>query len=454
MKRINFLLEIIRNGIIIIICFFILSVKAQPTVKLNSQYFPGNKKDDSMWSGMYTAKSGKIYIGLCTHADASNFYEFDPLKKEIIHIADLTIFKGERGEGIRTSGKIHVVFVEDKEGNIYFGDFCEDNGPESIDPASYRGAHWFKYNPIEKKLTNLGLISYNSGLLGLAIDKERDMLYGLAEDGHLYVYDIQKNITADKGRVDDWDICRTIAADDQGNIYGAYPVNSIWKYDPKDDRIYDLKEPKVPNDNRVSPRTMSNPKIDRKTLWRIIEWEPNEKVFYGITNADSRLFKFDPKIGKEGKITPLKLMCADKYLNDDPKKIPIATLAFTIAKAKIYFAPVASVAFDYSAESWDVKDERKFTSLITNRKQPPISVLVEYNIKTDFRRELGQMITKDGEKVFGLGAAVFSPLDNKLYFVGAVEEDDPEKIAGEIEETWHYSMRLLSIEMPDEDHDK
>lgn len=418
----------------------------QNTVKVKSLHFPGNKKDDSMWSGVYTAQSGKIYIGLCTHADAANFYEFNPANGDFEHIADLTIFKGERGNGVRASGKIHVSFVEDKEGNIYFGDFCEDSGPECIDPSSYGGAHWFKFNPTSRELINIGLISKRSGLLGMAIDNERNRLYGLAEDGHLYMFDMSKKITIDKGRVDDWDICRTIGTDDEGNVYGAFPVNRIWKYNPETDRIIDLQTVKVPNDYRVSPRTMSNPKIDRKTLWRIIEWKPDERVFYGITNADSRLFRFDPHKGSEGEIQALSPMCADKYLNDDPKKIPIATLAFTIAENnKIYYAPVTSVSFDYSAESWDVRDEREFTSKITERKQPPMSVLIEYDIDSGNRKELGVMETEDGRKVFGLGGAVYSPLDKSIYFVGAVEESDEKYIAGKIEETWHYSMALLSF---------
>jgi hypothetical protein len=425
-----------------------ISLTAQNTIQLQVYEYPGNKKDDSMWSGIYTAKSGKIYIGLCTHADAANFYEFDPLEEKMTHIADLTIFKGERGRGIRTSGKIHVPFVEDKDGNIYFGDFCEDNGPECIDPSSYEGAHWFKYNPETGKLTNIGLISRNSGLLGMAVDRERERLYGLAEDGHLYMFDLNKKITVDKGRVDDWDICRTIAADDQGNIYGAFPVNRIWKYNPENDRTYDLQNIRIPNDDRVSPRTMSNPKIDRKTLWRILEWKPDEKVFYGITNSDSRLFRFDPKAGKEGKMEALALMCADRYLDVDPKKIPIATLAFALAaNDKIYYAPV-TVAFDYSAESWDVRDERKFTAKVTQKRQPPRSVLVEYDLKTNKRKEIGLMETSDGRAIYGLGGAVYNHLDNKLYFTGAVEENNPDKIAGEIDGMWHYSMALFSIPLP------
>ena len=429
------------------VVFLSMSLTAQNTIQLKAFEYPCNKKDDSMWSGIYTAKSGKIYIGLCTHADAANFYEFNPLTENMKHIADLTIFKGERGKGIRTSGKIHVSFVEDKDGNIYFGDFCEDNGPECIDPSSYEGAHWFKYDPETGKLINIGLISRNSGLLGMAVDRRRERLYGLAEDGHLYMFDLNQKITVDKGRVDDWDICRTIAADDQGNIYGAFPVNRIWKYNPENDRTYDLQHVRIPNDSRIFPRTMSNPKIDRKTLWRILEWKPDEKVFYGITNSDSRLFRFDPKAGEEGEMEALSLMCADRYLHDDPRKIPIATLAFTIAKDKIYYAPV-TVAFDYSAESWDVRDERKFTAKITQKQRPPRSVLVEYDLKTNTRREIGLMETEDRRAVYGLGGAVYSPLDNKIYFAGAIEEHESDKIAGEIDGKWHYSMALLSVPLP------
>ena len=445
----NRILKILVLSFVVPVWSLLNPAAAQNSIELEAFRFPGGRKPDSMWSGVYTAKSGKIYIGLCTHADAANFYEFDPATNTMIHIADLTIFKGERGEGIRTSGKIHVPCVEDREGNIYFGDFCEDNGPECIDPYSYRGAHWFKYEPDTRKLTNLGLISRHAGLLGIAMDKTRQRIYGLAEDGHLYMYDMEHNITIDKGRVDDWDICRTIVADEKGNVYGAFPVNRVRKYNPETDRIHDLYNLRVPNDPRVSPRTMSNPKIDRKALWRILEWKDDEKVFYGITNADCRLFRFDPNSGEEGEIESLSLMCADRYLDDDPKKIPIATLAFTLApNNRAYYAPVTSVAFDYSAESWDVKDERNFTSKVTDRKSPPLSVLIEYDIASGQRKELGLMKTSKGLPVFGLGGAVYSHLDNKLYFVGAIEEHDEQYIAGEIEETWHYSMALLSMPLP------
>ena len=101
----------------------------------------GSEREDSMWSALYAAKSGKLYIGLSTHAEAAHFFELDPESNSMSHIADMTQVKGERGQGIRTTGKIHVRMGEDAQGRIYFGDFCEDTGPECVDPASYRGPH-------------------------------------------------------------------------------------------------------------------------------------------------------------------------------------------------------------------------------------------------------------------------------------------------------------------------
>ena len=404
----------------------------------------GSGREDSMWSALYAAKSGKLYIGLCTHAEAAHFYEFDPQTTALKHVADLTVFKGERGKGIRTTGKIHVRMSEDEQGRVYFGDFCEDTGPECVDPASYRGPHWFCYDPAKEHLENLGQINRQWGILGFVMEPKYQRLYGLAEDGHLYTMDLKNRVTTDLGRVDDWDICRTIFADDEGNVYGSYPIGRIWKYDPRQDRIFDLRGTRVPLDPRATPRTMSNPLIDRKVYWRVIEWDPIDRAAYGIVVGDSMLFKFDPHDGPEGTLTPLVRMCAERYLNADPSLIPVSTLALTITPdRKIYYAPVVSVAFDYAGVSWDVADERKYTAHITGKDMPPESVLVVYDLVTRQRKELGLMRTPDGRRVFGLGGACTGKKDGKLYFVGAVEERDPKRVANKIDNKWPFSMSLL-----------
>ncbi|MCX7009171.1 MAG: hypothetical protein NTY53_18315 [Kiritimatiellaeota bacterium] len=378
------------------------SPKDSSTVTVQAFRFTGgSEREDSMWSALYAAKSGKLYIGLSTHAEAAHFFEFDPATEKMHHIADLTEFKGERGQGIRTTGKIHVRMSEDDQGRILFGDFCEDSGPECVDPSSYRGPHWLRYDPKQQKLEILGQINRQWGLLGFTRDAKRQRLYGLGEDGHLYTFDERKKMTTDLGRVDDWDICRTIFSDDEGNVFGSFPIGRIWKYDPQQDRIFDLRATRLPLDPRATPRTMSNPLIDRKVYWRVIEWDPVDRVAYGIVVGDSLLFKFDTHDGPAGTITPLVRMCAERYLQADPSLIPVSTLALTISdRHRIYYAPVISVAFDYSGVSWDVADERAYTARLTGKKVSPESVLVAYDIASGKRRALGIMRTADGRQVW------------------------------------------------------
>lgn len=413
--------------------------------------FVGNHREESMWSALYGAKSGKIYIGLCTHAEAAHFYEFDPETETMRHIVDLTELHGERGEGINTNGKIHVRMGEDKDGNIYFGSLNEDTGPECIDPSSYLGAFWYRYNPKEDKVEVLGRISRHYGLLGMVMDPLYMRLYGLAEDGHLYMHDIEGSFTRDLGKVDDWDICRTIFADDEGNVYGSFPVAQIWKYDVKRDEVIDFPTIRLEYDNRVLPRTMSKPMIDRKVIWRVIEWDENEKVAYGIIGGNSMLFRYDVHDGPEGKIDYLTPLTAPQYWDEtNVRQIPFATLTLTIAGDKIYFAPTASGSFDYIGNSWDVKDEENFQAKLAGDFYPPVSYLICYDKNTGLRESKGLMVTKEGKLCFGLGGACTGKKDGRIYFVGAIQEDDLEKEVGKVGRRWPFSMGLVAYDPSEE----
>ena len=409
--------------------------------------FVGNHREESMWSALYGAKSGKVYIGLCTHAEAAHFYEFDPETETMRHIVDLTELHNERGEGINTNGKIHVRMGEDADGNIYFGGLNEDTGPECIDPSSYLGAFWYRYNPKEDKVEVLGKISRHFGLLGMVMDPVYMRLYGLAEDGHLYVYDIAGKYTRDLGKVDDWDICRTIFADEEGNVYGSFPVAQIWKYDPKKDEVIDLPNIRLQYDNRVLPRTMSKPMIDRKVIWRVIEWDPQEKVAYGIVGGNSMLFRYDVSKGEEGSIEYLKTMTAPQYWDEsNVRQIPFATLALAVDSDRVWFAPTASGSFDYVGNSWDVKDEEEFNAKLAGGYFPPVSYLVSYGKKDGDRVSHGLMITENGNLCFGLGGACVGQKDGKIYFVGAIEEKNEADVVGKVGRRWPFSMGLVAYD--------
>ncbi len=413
--------------------------------------FVGDHREDSMWSALYGAKSGKIYIGLCTHAEAAHFYEYDPATNVMRHIVDLTAFHDERGKGINTTGKIHVRMGEDKQGRIYFAGLNEDTGPEAIDPSSYIGPHWYRYDPAQDKVESLGLINRHFGLLGMIMDPQYMALYGLAEDGHLYKHDIEQEVTYDLGRVDDWDICRTIFADNQGDIYGSFPVAQLWKYDRSANKVIDLPNIRLQYDMRALPRTMSKPMIDRKVIWRVIEWDPKDQKAYGIMGASSTLFSYDPHDGSEGTLDYLTKLSAPQYWKEtDPRQVPFATLAFTIDNTHtIYYAPTGSGSFDYVGNSWDVHDEEKLQAKLSDGYYPPVSHLVTYNLDTKQRSSLGRMETQDKRMVYGLGGACTGQQDGKIYFVGAVEEKDTSKIVGEVGRRWPFSMALISYDPND-----
>jgi len=403
----------------------------------DSREFPGDRKEAQMFSALAAARDGRVYLGLCTHAGSSQFYQYDPRADRMRHIADLAEFLGQTGKGIRTAGKIHTRFVEDREGRIYFGTMCEDSGPPNIDPYSWEGPHWLRYDPKSGKLENLGLINRRWGIYGLAIDQRRNHLFASAWDGHLYRYDISNGVTRDLGRVDNWDDLRHIAADEDGNVYGCYPKARLWKYDPATELVYDLSV-QIPYDPLVYPRRLSNPMLDRKAIWRVVEWDPVDRVIYGIDGGSSILFKYDPKDGPEGKVTTLARLCAERFYNSNRKDIPYSTLAFTVGRdRKIYYAP-AGLDFDYEARL----EAARLAQTRSGVQTPPYSELIVWDLKSGRRENLGVLRTTDGRHVFGCGGAAAGP-DGTVYLGAAVEENDPQKAAGKVAGAHPFAMRLL-----------
>jgi len=398
---------------------------AYESIRIKHYRFSTLHKDAQMWSALYIASNGKIYAGLCTHADAANVYEFDPRTEKMTHLANLTVLSDERGHGIWTNGKIHVQ-MQELDGYVYLGSLSEDNGPPAIDASSYRGPYWYRIQVETGKVEQLSRINSFWGLLGQAMDAKRRLIYGLAENGHLYKYFIDGDYTEDLGRVDNWDICRTIFVDDEGNVYGSYPPGQIWKYDVSRDRILDLEHIRLPVINQS--RTMANPMLDRKPQWRIIEWDPVDKVAYGIVGGSNLLFKYDVHDGPEGKFTPLALMCGPPFRKGNPMNIPYATLAMTISQKerKIYYLPVMKGDFDYGAISGEL---------------PSLSFLISYDLKTGERKDIGLLKTADGRYAYGMGGAK-TDRDGRIWFVGAFDEADPRLAAGRMQGKYGYSMGL------------
>lgn len=405
------------------------AAEATPTVSAVFHRFSTVDKDAQMWSALYVASNGRVYSGLCTHGDAANFYEFDPVAGKMRRLANLTVLNEERGQGTWTNGKIHVQ-MQELDGFVYFGSLSEDNGPPVIDARSYRGPRWFRANLATGRVEALGYINAFWGLVGQAMDKSRRLIYGLAEDGHLYKYLIDQDRTVDLGRVDEWDICRTIFADDHGNIYGSRAPGRIWKYDPRQDRVFDLEHLHLPVVNQS--RSMANPMLDRKSQWRVIEWDPTERVAYGIVGGTNLLFKYEPQAGPVGCITPLVEMCSPAFRGGDPMAVPHATLAMAISQKerRIYYLTVTSGDFDYGSVSGDTLGS---------------AYLVSYDLKTGTRRDHGPVRTTDGRRSYGMQGMKVDAA-GRIWFTGAFDEPSPALAAGKMQGRVPYCMGLGMID--------
>jgi len=258
------------------------------------------------------------------------------------------------------------------------------------------------------------------------MDKKRRLVYGLAEDGHLYKYHIDNDWTEDLGRVDNWDICRTIFIDDAGDVYGSFPVGQIWKYDVEQDRIFDFEHIRLPVINQS--RSMANPMLDRKVQWRIIEWDPVDEVAYGIIGGSNLLFRYDPHDGPEGTVSPLVRMCAPPFRDGDTMDIPYATLAMAIShrERKIYYIPVMSGDFDYGGVSGDTLGG---------------AFLVSYDLETGERTDHGVLRTTDGRRCYGMQGLEVDA-QGRLWFMGAFEEPDPALASGRMRGRVSYALGL------------
>jgi hypothetical protein len=371
--------------------------------------YPG--RDPVMWDGLYAASDGKVYSALINEGESAHFYVYDPDTEKNILLCDMADFLGERGKGIRSTGKIHNKPVEDNEGNIYFVTMSNGSGPNTFDYTSWKGGHWMKYNPGKNEMEDMGLVDQGIGCYPLAIDRNRGFLYGIGFTGYFYRFDLKSRVTKNFGRVSNWDICRDIFCDDEGNVYMSNPTSQVTMYDVKKEKVCETSL-RTPYDPSIFPAQLRNPMIDRTNIWRAVEWEPVDKVAYGVTcGSGSILFRFDTHDGPEGKITPLVKMCDSKFLQGDPKDIPYSTLAFAVdsRNKRVYFAPSArGFSIQRYEETYGSKEGHH---------------LIMYDIKTDKRVDLGIMQTADGRKIFGSEAASVAP-DGTVYICGQAEVKD------------------------------
>jgi hypothetical protein len=356
--------------------------------------------DSAYWGLGFTEK--QIFIGLCTHDPdkSATLFSFNREKKQIKKLFSLSETVPVTNESL-PQGKIHTPLFQDLDGNIYFGThFAYPFGKPQ--PIQFEGGHLISFNPKTMNVNDLGIPINTEGILTLTLDKENMILYGLSAPSFIFFsYNIMtKKYTVFSQITNKGSICRSLVVDNDGNVYGSFENNHIFKYNKNTSSIEYLKA-KLPGSKNLIKEWDSEYRggvnyIGRK-IWRSAFWHEETKKIYGIQSEESKLFSFDPK---NDEVKTLVSLVDESFTNSLDKIYP--TLSLSNYKNKLYYTSVNGF-FDYSRSENIIG----YPSLIS------------YDIRKNKRFNHG-VIINGKRKVFGVAGSTMTN-DGNLYLLGAVE---------------------------------
>ncbi len=183
--------------------------------------YPGFPEAHSTWGSIgYSSAYNKVYIGVTNHRDRQGLFEYDVSSKTL----QLCGFIGDLGHlrSFEWQGKIHTQIVEGPDGAMYFGTDGGETREEELKehPAGYGGGFFFKWDPRERRLTNLGMGLPYEGIKDIGADPIDGLLLAVSyPQVHLIAYDVAKNEMRDLGRFGGGHVPRVIFHDWWGNFY-------------------------------------------------------------------------------------------------------------------------------------------------------------------------------------------------------------------------------------------
>jgi len=303
---------------------------------------PGFPEADCSYHGVYCAPDGKVYFTHSAHSIAvwARLYQYDPKAKAVRPLWTPQSTTPEKGHVAQ--GKVHSPLAEYK-GDLFLCTHTGHYRPDHKLPGSdieakpYGGGYVYAVNretgkgrvvaaplhkrPLEVPMTK-GIVPLGGeALISSVMDTERGLFYALSWPSAILVkVDVSTGKVTEYGKMQDGGeavarylpakpeepgkqkrepnprfqrICRTLAMDDEGNVYGSSGDGKIWKYDLKRDEVVIMKSRMQDATRGSMPRAA--PYLH---LWRTIVWDRKAKVFYGVHWGTSWLFRFDPKADK------------------------------------------------------------------------------------------------------------------------------------------------------------
>ncbi len=354
----------------------------KPALEGTVEYLPikGLPQHDSVW-GLCTGKDGNIYLADCgelTGGLSVFILRYKVAEQQLEYLVEVGPALGEPPDnGHATQSKIHYCLLPGSDGLLYCATHA--SGPPLGDPIwrpwncwddparCFPGSYLFTFDPATGRIDNLGIGPVKEGTRAMALDEKRRLLYGITwPRNHLYIYDLNKKVYTDLGRIGDINP-QAIFLDREGNAWTTDDYGFFLKCDARQHQIQ-----KLPTRCPHQPYRLG---------WHNVPYDvvpaPDWSCFYGTDwGYESHLWRFDPYCCPEGKIEDLGRAYGPKDFKTDLflERWQVRGLVFGM-DGRLYFT--MRLGWEKPEETWllrlDVKTGKreKVCCLVFGQHRPP-----------------------------------------------------------------------------------
>jgi hypothetical protein len=208
---------------------------------------PETHNNQSGYFSLCEGLDGQVYVGTAKYGENAYLVEFDPKKESQRVVLDTNAVCGLSARGYAAQAKLHTRNFVGPSGRIYVG--SKQGYPIDGDKQTYPGGYAMVYDPRLGKAFNLGMPFKTEGVIDVAADESRGVLYVVTcENQHWMRADLKEDGPNGRGdgapRAENWrelgpSLARyasTLIAVD-GCAYALTADFQIARYDPAADKV-------------------------------------------------------------------------------------------------------------------------------------------------------------------------------------------------------------------------
>lgn len=257
---------------------------------------PETHNNQSGYFSLCEGFDGDLYIGTARYGENAHLVEFDPRTEKQRMVIDVNKLCGLTAKDYAAQAKIHTRnFVGPRTGRIYVGS-KQGYRIRKDDTSEYPGGYAMFYDPRTGAATNLGMPMAKQGLIDVAADEERDLLYVVTcEDQHWMLGSASKGAPyKELGPLLTPYASTLIAADGCG--YAITEDFQLARYDPQTQKM-------TTRPIEVEKQRWTRPNKNAIPTWQLA---PDHKSAYLILMNDPTLLQI-PLAGGEGAAAATRL---------------------------------------------------------------------------------------------------------------------------------------------------